>query len=325
MPTVLIYGWYHQGNVGDDLFMQAFKKIFPPYFEFIFVNNIKISDLQKSLFVFFGGGSFLNQAPLVQKEAWVLLKKKKIFYIGVGGETAIHPQHEELIKLSKLIVTRTNDYVDKLKELNSNVMFLPDLVFSLQNQIVLSKKIDKSILIMPNIATVPKYSDPHWKHAAWNYFKTEFAQFCDWLVENHYKINFFSMCRNSQLDDYGAAIEIINAMNKRNYNYHLIHEMNDIESVTKIISQYQFVITQRYHGIILSEMLNIPYLSIYHHDKLKTTYPNTYESISYYGLNKQVLFDKFNSYYNTKYAPILPIEANIFDSLQQQVLPLLEG
>lgn len=320
---ILVYGWYHQLNIGDELFISAFRKLFPDY-EFVFENNIKLQDLQDIDAVFFGGGSFLLAAPIITTEALAKIKTMPIFYLGVGVEADIHPVHMTLISLAKMIATRSSDQVDRLKQLNPNVMWIPDLVYSLQSQIQKSEKINRSVLILPNISVVPHHMDPYWKHTSWLHFKSEFAQFLDVLVEGGFKIDFLSMCQGNKDNDDWAASEIIGHMGHRN-KLLLDEQPVGIEQVTKLISKYNVVITQRFHGIVLAEMTKTPYMAIHHHDKLKLTKPNSGAFLSYYSSSKQNLFDKFNSTFKLNFSDSLPIEPNIFEAFSQMIIELVEN
>lgn len=322
MKNILVYGWYGQGNIGDELFTDAFRNLFPDY-SFTFVTKFNAELINKADAVFFGGGSFLYAKPNISDSDLKLLKEKKIFYIGVGIETDIHPIHIDLMKIALLIATRSIEQVDRVKQINSNTRFAPDIVYSLQSKVVSNAVKDKSILVMPNISVVPKWNDIQWKHSSWNHFKSEFAQFLDLLVEDGYSLNFFSMCKNKQLDDDSAASEIINMMVHRNNTYQVQNSPKDFASVTKLLSQYKLIITQRYHGIVLSEMVRVPYVAIHHHDKLKNSVPHEGKYISYYGTYKQELFDQFNMTYGMNYSTILPIDPNIFKELQHDVVELI--
>lgn len=316
VKTALIYGWYNKGNVGDQLFIESFKQLFPE-FTFTFTDIITVELLKAHSTVIFGGGAFLLQAPEIESNALALLEQKNIFYIGVGAESVIHPIHEKLIKLAKLVAIRTPQTLDKVKSLNQNTVAIPDIVFSLQDRIKKSIVKEKSVLILPNITVVPKYSDPQWKHAAWGYFKSEFCQFLDHLVKEGYTLNFLSMCSNNAMDDGWAASELVAHMENRSSEY-IIHEpISGFTNVSELFSQYQFVITQRFHGIVLAEMTRVPYIALYHHDKLKNCFPSEGNYLSYYGVTKQDLIEQFNITKGMKYSSLLPIETNIFEKLQQ--------
>lgn len=264
------------------------------------------------------GGSFLYSKINISDEDFELLKTKKIFYIGIGIEVGINPMHLELMKSAKLIATRSIDQLSRMQEINSNSIFVPDIVYSLQDQVKFSEK-EKSVLVIPNISVVPKHNEPHWKHAAWNYFKSEYCQFLDYLVENNFKLNFFSMCNSATVDDKFAAIEIMNLMNYSNSNMLIHTNIESISDVTALYSKYSAILTQRFHGIVLSEMVNTKYIAIHHHDKLKFSEPHNGNYVSYYGLNKQQLIDQFNHLNVVKNS----INSNVFNNLKTEVDKLL--
>lgn len=324
MTNIVVYGWYGQGNIGDELFADAFRNLFPE-FSFTFVTRFSSSILETADVVFFGGGSFLYAKPNISDSDLEILKTKKIFYISVGIEQDIHPIHIDLMKQACLIATRSIDQVGAIKKINSNVRFIPDIVYSLQSQVVKEKPKNKSVLVMPNISVLPKWNDPQWKSSSWNYFKSEFSQFLDALVEDGFKLSFFSMCKNRSLDDDYAAAEIVNMMSHRNNTYQLQNTPKDFASITKLLSQYSLIITQRFHGIVLSEMIRVPYVAIHHHDKLKNSVPHEGKYISYYGTYKQQLFDQFNMALGMKYSSILPIEPDIFKELRHDVVELIRN
>lgn len=321
MSTILVYGWYNNGNVGDDLFASAFQKLFPAY-EFRFTPQLSEGILADVDTVIMGGGSFLEKDIVATPEAITALKTKKLMYIGVGAETSISPMHTDLIKIAKLVAIRSPEQLAKMLLLNSNTIVIPDIVYSLQDRVVQSTKINKSVLVLPNIEVLPNYGDAHWKYISFEYFKSEFAQFLDELVADGYRVNFFTMCQNGGMSDTWAAAAIIGMMKKRSIGYQLIYQNGTMEELTKILSQYSVIVTQRYHGIVLAEMMQTPFISIHHHDKLKFAAPMTGSSQPYYGINKT---DLLNSFYSLNSLPSLPIETNTFDTLKQRVTDIISS
>jgi len=319
--TALVYGWYNKGNVGDQLFIESFKHLLPDV-DCTFTEIITAASLQSVSIVIFGGGSFLLDPPQMKGDMIPLLQKKRIFYLGVGVEAIIHPIHQKLMKQSELVAIRSPDQLSMVKSINPNTIVTPDIVYSLQDKITLSPKLSRSVLILPNISVVPRWSDPHWKHAAWDYFKLEFAQFLDYLVENKYQLGFLSMCSNQEMDDQWAAAEIVIRMVHRDSKHFVNHEFTDLQHLSSIFSKYESVITQRFHGVVLSEMMSIPYLTIHHHDKLKDCYPGNGNYLSYYGITKHDLIDQFSLTTRMNYTSVLPIETNIFDGLKQPFISL---
>lgn len=321
MSKVLVYGFYYKDNLGDDLFIDAFKKIFPEL-EFEFVNQITESALNGVSTVFIGGGSFLFAEPKFTPGALTLLKDKNIFYISVGGETDIHPIHLELMQKAKLIAIRNEKYFRKIDSINSNTIIIPDIVYALGKKTPKIHNLKKKVLIIPNLSVVPKWSDEHWKHASWSYFKSEFAQFLDFLIETKNRVNFLAMSVADNLDDTWAATEIISHMQHRSGKM-VIDHVSTADKAIDLISQYDLVISQRFHGIILAELARVPCLTIHHHDKLKNSYLNEGSFISYYGLSKQMLIDQFNKTIHMECVPDQPIESNIFEDLKGRVLKLI--
>lgn len=322
MKKILVYGFYYKGNIGDDLFIASYRHLFPD-FELTFTDNISIKQLQKADAVFFGGGSFLLEHPNFTEETLQILKSKKIFYIGVGVEAIIHPMHLELMSYALLLAIRSPEQAERLKKINSNVLVIPDLVYALQDKVMISSKIDRSVLVIPNITVVPQRVEPHWKHTAWAYFKSEFTQFLDWLVDNDYQPKLFSMCHSIEEDDGWVSGELIGHMEKRNRDLFLHDCPSNIQELTRLFSQYEIIITQRFHGIVLSEMTRTPYIAIHHHDKLKLSQPGEGRFISYYNSSKHTFIEAFNQARMINYANIMPIESNIFKALVEQITSLL--
>jgi len=290
---VLVLGWFNSGNTGDDLFTFAFQKLFPDI-EFRFTSQLTEGNLADVETVIIGGGSILFKDIQASPAAVAALKTKKLLYVSVGAETNISPMHTELLKLAKLVAIRSND-LDKVKALNPNTIKIPDLVYALQDEVVSSPKLTKSVLVLPNIEVVPNHGDEHWKHASFDYFKSEFAQFLDVLASQGHRLNFFTMCQNDTMSDSWAASNIIGMMKKRSTGYQLSYVAGNIATLTSIMSKYSCIITQRYHGIILAEMMKIPYIAIHHHDKLKFATPMNGNLTSYYGMMKSNLLDNFNN------------------------------
>lgn len=318
---VLVYGWYHKLNIGDELFMECFRKLFPQ-FDFVFVDNIKSESLNGIDAVFFGGGSFLGARPNISNDALEILKKKPIFYIGVGVESEVHPTHIELISLARLVAIRSIDQIDKISFFNPNTIWIPDLVYCLQDDIFISDKKNRSVLVMPNISVVPHHLDPYWKHASWNHFKSELGQTLDVLIEHGYMPHFFAMCQGKKDNDNWASGELIGHMTHR--DQYIIDEYPvGIKDTTALVSKYNLIITQRFHGIVLSEMTKTPYIAIHHHDKLRFSSPRRGAFISYYNSSKQLLLDSFEHTMKMKFTDSLPIESNIFETLSQKVISLI--
>jgi polysaccharide pyruvyl transferase WcaK-like protein len=315
---VLVFGFYKKRNTGDNLFCEAFRLLFPNI-NFSFSDSITVNNIKDTSAVFFGGGSFLNSDLNISEECLNLIKTKKIFYVGVGAETAISASHKDLMSTARLIAIRSPVGLEKVKNLNNNVMVIPDLVYALTPEYKIKTQ-SKSVLILPNIYVVPKNTDEHWKYNSWDHFKFEFSQFVDHLIAHNYNINFAAMCNNKEENDENAAIEIINSMTNRSYDY-LVDVPRKSQEIFKMFSKYDIIITQRFHGIVLAEMLKIPYISLFHHDKLNSSYLNDGAFISYYASSKQTFIDQFN--YSIKKINHLPLKSDLYDNLKDHINKIL--
>lgn len=317
--NALVYGWYGEGvkNIGDSLFCKAFEYLFPNI-KFTFVKSITQKYIDAADIVIFGGGSFLY-APINSEGIIDILQSlasKKIFYIGVGIETDIHPTHKTLIKQASLIATRTLNGKDRLKAITTNnIIEIPDLAYALTEKIsICTQPKPNSVLILSNAELLPRWNDIQWKHASWNYFKSEFSQFLDVLKESKHTITFAPMCSNSSVHDAGAAAEIINQMKYRNFGSQC-ELPDDFIQLTQVLSQYEVIISQRYHGAILADMCHRPCIVIAHHDKLKNPTASSI-TVPYYGLSKQTLLDTM---LKCKTRNILPIKLDIFEDMRRRV------
>lgn len=306
---ILVWGFYFKGNLGDNLFIDSFKYLFPEY-DFIFTDEITISHLNDVEAVFLGGGSFLAETLKASPEAFKRLLTMKIFYLGVGCETNIDARHQELIKKAEVIAVRTEQNINKIKSLTDKWMVIPDLVYALPNQNE-TKSRNKSLLYIPNILVVPKWNEPHWKHASWNYFKSEMIQSIDQLIKDDWEIDFLPFCDNNYLKDNYAAAELI-AGSQTMTSKKIWNKPESFEEAIKIIGSYDKVVSQRFHGTILSHIANRNVLSLHHHDKL--IYGSN--TLSYYNFNKQTFLDKLN---NLKLFECNSLNLNKFKEMQQKV------
>lgn len=300
--------------------MDAFKLLFANY-NLKFVSSIKSKDLDNVDAVFFGGGSLLIGAPLINEQDLKLLKTKSLFYIGVGIEDSIDPTHLQLLSIAKAVYIRTESKLNDIKKINPNTFFIQDLVYCLSGLVQKVKRDSKKVLIFPNVYCQPKHNEPYWKHASWNYFKSEFSQFVDQLLNDGYNVRFAPMSSNPKEDDRWAISELL-AFMTRGSNGLVLPQPNDINVLLNLFSTSGIVITQRFHGIVLAEITNTPYISIAHHDKLKKQSHFSGNFLSYYGLNKKELNEQFNII-NTNFSNKLSIKSDIFKRMVSNITSLI--
>jgi polysaccharide pyruvyl transferase len=316
VPKVLVWGFYGKGNAGDELFKQSFQHLFPEI-DFKFVDQLNQIDIEAADAVFLGGGSFLDNPLPTDAAVKQALRARSILYIGVGLETNIHPDHQALLDRAKLIATRSPN------QIYPNSIYIPDLVYALDGKTRSWNK-QQAILIMSNCLVIPTWNDPIWKQTAWEHFKSEFAQALEALYPE-YRIDFYPMCQNATLDDHAASMEILSKTAARNFDGLLCQVPPTIERLTYLFSQYQLVITQRYHGTILAELAGTPCVSIHHHDKLKFTHAGGGVLLPFFGFSKDRLFSAIEQAKSKKLPPHLPIETHLFEELKSRVRSIIGG
>lgn len=279
--------------MGDNLFIEAYQELFPEY-QLTFTEKITDELFEAHDALFLGGGSFLDGPPNCSRELLEKLPSKPMIYLGVGAETSIHLWHKFLLQKARLVCIRSQHSVDKIKLLNANTIFCPDLVYALGNKIQPQPKKAKSILFMPNAHVISKWNDAAWKHTAWEYFKSEFSQTLEVLLEQGHSIDVLPMCHNSRHKDEFTAIEIINKMTNGKITI-LPFKEHDFASLSNIVSSYELIISQRYHGLVISDMVKIPCINLHHHDKLKEFSAPLTKNIDYYRTSKSAILSAIDN------------------------------
>jgi Polysaccharide pyruvyl transferase len=325
---VVIYGFYSHESLGDEMFRIVFAKMLPSC-ELIFTDQLNDKVLNKADVLIVGGGSFLETKIDIPSNLTMPLA-----YVGVGSETDIHSTQQTLLKRAKFVAVRSDTKLPIISGLNPDTFVIPDLVYSLFDKsypAIRTPAINRSILWVPNINCVPKYDDAHYKHTGWQRFKEQLAETFDSLITDGYSIDYLPMSSHpQQLDEY-AVVEVKNLMRKGHLlslrrppfpNYPLSD--TDIRPLVQTFSSYGTIISQRFHGLILSELARRSYLSIFHHDKLAKTSLNEGTFRSYYACSKATLLDDFNQLQATKLNAEPAIDWHSFEDLKERLSKLLE-
>lgn len=312
MATALVYGWYGRGNAGDELMKHALVGMLRPRgFELSFVDKIGVPQLLNYDepegyvdAVIFGGGSILYGEPAVTPEAMELLLAGKVpvFYVGVGVETEVHPKHQALMDVARIVAARERD--------------IPDLAFSLQWSGHVISHPPRGLLVIPNIEVVPTWQDAHWKHLAWERYKDEFAQALDHLIDAGLDVSFLLMCSNPHMEDAWAASELMARLKRRGKQKRVF--MATGGDVIVLLQRHEAIVTQRYHGIILAEAAGVPYVSIDHHDKLKNATPNRGIHLPYHGVRKDELIGSIEKSLATTLSPH-QVPRQVYDDLADKI------
>jgi len=131
------------------------------------------------------------------------------------------------------------------------------------------------------------------------------------------------MCKNERQDDRWAAHELIARMKNRSTHFDIVQAHADALGMTSFISRFAVVLTQRYHGIVLSQMAGTPHISVDHHDKLKTAWPQRGVNVSFYGASKASLLAAYSAA-EKMVQEQTRIPASLYDDLAKAIVSIIE-
>lgn len=264
LKSVLVYGWYGHGNLGDESFRQSIEDLWPDS-SFVFWDSLDQWKQINADFdaVMIGGGSFLDQrCPHLSK---ITLP---IAYVGVGVGQSIHPDNLAGLKRAKAIVLRDEASAARLPE-NVTGTVAADLFMARRRQGVCFSKKNQRVTVLLSEHFAPRGVVPEWFANSWAHHVRELAQVCDELVESGHEVEFLPMCGEPEWDDSRAAAMVISRMvHARDCLWYHRGNVNELEML-KAIEGSSLVITQRLHGAIFSTALGCPFVAICGHDKMR--------------------------------------------------------
>lgn len=295
MAKILVYGWYGHRNVGDELMAEALRSLLVGH-ELKFVDHIKHAELEKSDLVLVGGGSFLSLPFGMDGASFTAIAKKPVIYVGVGAETGVHHDHARLLKHASAVFVRS-PASEQFSEIRPDAVLMPDLSLALASP-SLVKRPSREILFLANSQVLPNRTSPNWQRAAWDYFKSETAQAIDELIVGGWKVTMAPFCDDVNHRDSWACAELIAHCVERRRVRCLDATWYDDAAFSKVRPTFDassVVVTQRYHGAIISQATGAPCVVIHHHDKLARLDPNATKLIPYYGIRKDALVTAIES------------------------------
>ena len=252
---VFVFGWYGQGNLGDEAFKESFIKLWPNN-KFTFSNSIptNINEIYDACWI--GGGSFLEQH--IPNLEYVNIP---ISFFGVGSSLSPSSSVRGALEKAEHIVFRDKTAA----ECWPKAKVLSDLVFAREDLIPLPMAKKKQVTIFLNDFLTPFGKVMEWKALSYYWYLQEFTKIIDRLSATH-KIVLFPMCINHRVDDRRIAGSLI-GRSEFPHRYEWILEHQDEYTLRKCIQESEFVITQRFHGLVYSLIAEVPCVTITAHDK----------------------------------------------------------
>ncbi len=145
---------------------------------------------------------------------------------------------------------------------------LPDLVYSLQLPAPKAAPTGAARIVV-GANPVPFFDGRYWPTpdpARYQDYVRKFARFAEWLDESGHSILFFPTQMRADVLTIG---DIRREMNGHSQSPNLLpgRPMQTLEDLVSEISRADFVVANRYHGILISLMMNKPVLGVAYHEK----------------------------------------------------------
>ena len=241
---ILVLGWYHNGNLGDEAFKSAFCALWPAI-DFTFDNCL--INYQPGVFdgIWVGGGDLLDGDQFLDLPTDV-----PIAVIGVGFRN-LSAKARALLDRAKVVVVR-----DKSSHTEySRALLAPHLVFGMPSKHQCFSP-RRRVTVLLNDFFNPRSDAPYWTHTAHRRFVTEFAKVIEHYVENNYHVVFYPM-QTGRVDDRLAAAQVISALKHPEAVEWVVAPPNENE-LLRDISSSELIITQRLHGFVYSVICGRP-------------------------------------------------------------------
>lgn len=274
---IFIFGWYGQGNLGDEIFKISFRQLWSN-FDLTFGNVIpsNINTAYDALWV--GGGSFLDQ-PIKGIESVTI----PIKFIGVGVCSNLPSSNRKAIERADLIVCRDSNSFGYIKE---KAILASDLAFARNELKPLNLPQTKQITVILNDFLTPVGGAvPDWRSLSYYWFLQEFSKILDRFVSAEgYRIKLLPLCINPRFDDRRIAAAV---QGRSSYpqKYDWVLEAITETTLRQEISKSAFVITQRFHGLVYSIIEHRPCIALCTHDKFNSLAKDfSIPSLDYYGV-----------------------------------------
>jgi len=253
---ILVYGWYGKANLGDEAFKDCFRHLWPEA-DFIFSSMIPPNINSNYNLLWIGGGSFLEQ-PISGLEDVTI----PVAFIGVGGCSCPAPSTRMQLERANLIVFRDARALAHWPSPKAHA--ISDLVFAREFKPLEFPKKDQVVVFLNDFIS-PRAKGPEWKALAYNWFIQEFTKILD-RFSCKYRIKLFPMCVNDMVDDRRTAAAIM-GRSEYPHRYDWVMDRQTEWDLRAAINESQFVITQRFHGLVYSMIENTPCVTMTMHDK----------------------------------------------------------
>jgi len=264
--SISFIGWYDRANCGDEAFKQVHRTLFPDH-DLEWVCDRSPSDHPDAKLVLGGGDVFLDYYL-----QWIPENTKFWAYgVGLGGEKGCDRVLQHRDRLHGIWLRNPED-VATLNAMGVNAHFTPDIVFNLRGQVSTwkkdqSKPIKRMYVILSNNIYQSALRSGSIRLASYmDYFKHELAMTLNGLAQ-YYEVVFLPFSLDPNDFDPGICSDVYAIMRKFNRPggeaaVRVIREPPPPMEVLRLLRDADLVLTMKFHGLIFSTLLGVPFINI---------------------------------------------------------------
>jgi len=263
--NILIIGYYFKNNLGDDLFIDAFKKILPN-FTLTFKNSDKIKDIINfNIYdsIIFGGGDLINDYFYNIIKNVRSVYDKPIYGYGLGIPYRELIQRNYLNNFDNLFV-RNKEYLLDIQQVigSKYTHYQPDMVF--KNFISYKDDIDLNNRKTIGIFLACSLNVPIIIEKLYDILNNI-------LKETDYILHFICFDTGKSIDNNDYSINSLISDKLNLFNKRIINDKNRYSGneMYDIIKTFRLCICSRFHSHILSTIAGIPFLGFHYANKTK--------------------------------------------------------
>lgn len=256
--NIIVLGYYYRNNLGDDLLMNTIYTLLNNNnYNLKFVNPDDYYILDNIDIIILGGGEILNDYFIdkIIKKLNNLIKKPIIIAISTECHSNSYIESKKLDFIDNFITRNRLEYLELVKRYgNNNVLYMPDLVFSMKLYNNIHNRKNNCITKIGVCLARSIYKN-----------NTDYDNYINCIRESlkllkGIKIYLFSFNTSNSINESDI---LLNRDLAKDTKFTIINE-----NVLDIFKKMNLIICSRFHAHVLSIAYNIPFISICHTKKV---------------------------------------------------------
>lgn len=215
---------------------------------------------------------------------WVLLGRLanvRCIFLNVGAGPLTRPLSKFFVRRALACAQYVSFRDERSRALARSIEFkgsahvFPDCVYALESPSVDIRTARRRERLVVGLAPMP-FCDPRSVYPAkdqrvYDNFIHTLSSFGTWLVGNNYELTLW--CSDIGVDPPAIEdlrINICGQIAGSDHDRLAIPTIKTIEDLLRVMRSLDYIITCRFHGVVLAHMLNIPVIAMSHHPKMDT-------------------------------------------------------